>query len=321
MGDAGHVRGFLLLAEAGLEVLVHFRGEDVLAAGVALLQELALLGLGDDLLLHALGHHRGMLLDARQQLAIRDVLALLRLEADGLDELEVVPVDVAFLGLLALLLLLPPRLHLLGNVVVVHQLAGLEDLLATLQVLAQPLHLLALHFQDVGICFHKLYEVGVALGGRPQELELRVVLLSLAQGHQEVLAVLGGVLGGVLDHRLLALAQLLRQRSDVLFRVRLLQLDEDLLEEDGLFGLGLGLWLGLFLWFHCFLNLGFLLRLLHADALNHLLADLCDPMVVVSPIGTLGLEEGELRLMLLSLDQYFFERRPVERHMLRRLFQ
>lgn len=282
---------------------------------MALLQELALLGLGDDLLLHALGQHGGVLLDAGQQLATRDVLALLGLEADGLHEFEVVPVDVAFLGLLGLLLLLPPRLHLLRNVVVVDQLAGPEDLLATADILGQPVHLLTLHLEDVGVGLHQLDEVEVALGGRPEELELRVVLLALAEGHQEVLAVFGGVLGSVLDHRLLALAQLLRQLSDVLLWVRLLQLYEDLLQEAGL--LGLRLLLGP----HWLLDLGLLPGLLGLDTLNHLLADLGNPMVVVGAVGTLSLEEGKLWLMLLSLNQYFFELRPVKCHMLRSLLQ
>lgn len=315
MGDASHIWGFLLLAEAGLEVLVHFRGEDVLTAGMALLQEFPLLGLGDDLLLHALGHHRRMLLDPGQQLAAGDVLALLGLKANGLNEFEVVPVDVAFLGLLGLLLLLAPCLHLLRNVVVIDQFAGLEDLLATVEVLGQPLHLFVLHFEDVGVGLHYFNEVKVVFGCRPEELELRVVFFSLAEGYKEVFAVFGGVLGSVLDHRLLALAQFLRQLCYVLLRVWLLELYEDLLQEDSL--LGLRLFLGL----HWLLDLGLLHGLLSLDALNHLLADLCNPMVVVGSIGTLSLKEGKLRLMLLSLDQYFFELRPVKGHMLRSLLQ
>jgi hypothetical protein len=138
---------------------------------------------------------------------------------------------------------------------------------------------------------------------------LRVVFLSLAQGYQEVLAVFGCVLGSVLDDCLFSLAQLLGKLSQIFFRVRLLQFNKDLLQKAGL------LWLRLFLilldWDRL-LYLGLLFGFVSDDALNQLLTDLCNSMIVVGPIGTVNFEEGELWFMLLSLNEYFFELGAIE---------
>jgi hypothetical protein len=223
------LRGLLLVGEAGLEVLVHLRRQDVLPAGVALLQELPPLGLRNHLLLHGLGDGC-VLLDAGQQLPAGDA-PILWLEGDGVDQFEVVPVDGGLAHLLALLLLLPPHLLLPRHLVVVHQSAGREDGLAVAHALPQPLQLLLRQLQDGRVGLDQPAEVAVALGGGTQELELRVVLLPLRQRQQEVAPIAGSILRSVLDDGLLSFSQLLRQLGYVLLGVRLTQLHEDFLQE------------------------------------------------------------------------------------------
>ena len=150
-----------------------------------------------------------------------------------------------------------------------------------------------------------------------------VVLLPLAECNQEVLAVSGDILRSVLDDGRLALAQLFGQFRHVLFGVRLLQLHEDLLQEAGLltigilllndYGFGYGsLDLGSWFWL-----LGFFIH----DALQQFLADLCHFVVVVGAVGTLGLEEGELGLVLFALDEDLLEFGAVVGHVLSSLFE
>lgn len=70
----------------------------------------------------------------------------------------------------------------------------------------------------------------MVFGGGAEELELRVVLLSLAESHQKVFTIFGTILSSVLDNGLIPLRQLFRQFSDVLLGVWLFKLHEDLRE-------------------------------------------------------------------------------------------
>ena len=57
------------------------------------------------------------------------------------------------------------------------------------------------------------------------------------------------------------------------------------------------------------------------QALEHLLADFCDAVVVVGAVGGVGLEEGELWFVEFTFDEYPFEVSAVVGHVLCRLFQ
>lgn len=118
----------LLLSQARFQVFVHFRSQNVLPAGVALLQNLSFFGLRYNGLFHSFGLSYCVLLDPGQKFSIVDVLVF-SVEADGLDKFEVIPVDVALFGLLAHSFLLSSALLLLQVVVLEAFLASLEDLL------------------------------------------------------------------------------------------------------------------------------------------------------------------------------------------------
>jgi hypothetical protein len=64
-----------------------------------------------------------------------------------------------------------------------------------------------------------------------------------------------------------------------------------------------------------------LLGLLGDHALEKLLADFCDAVVVVRPVGAFEFEEGELRFVLLSVHEYLFEAGAVGGNVLGRLLQ
>ena len=130
---------------------------------------------------------------------------MVSIKANGLDQFEVVPVDVALLDLLGSGLLLASALLLLEVVVVVGLPAALQGLLLAQGGILQPAYFALLHFQQVGVGRHGFDEVGVVFGGRAQELELGVVFLSFAQSDEEVSAVSGGVLSSVQDDSLLCL--------------------------------------------------------------------------------------------------------------------
>jgi hypothetical protein len=124
LGTTGLLWLVTLLTEAGLEVLVHLGGEDDLSAGVAVLHYISAFSLADDLLLSRPGVLHLMLLDAGEELSGRQCSGAFGLEADGVDEFEVVPVDVALAHLLGHLFLLAASLLLACLVVVVHQSAS-----------------------------------------------------------------------------------------------------------------------------------------------------------------------------------------------------
>jgi hypothetical protein len=124
-----------------------------------------------------------VLLNPSEELPVGDVLVLLGVERDGVDQFEVIPVDVAIFYLLGLLLFLTPRLLLSGEVVVVDGPAGVKDLLSALKVGRESLQLLVLNFENICIGLHHLCEVNVALGGSPQELELGIIFFPLTQRH------------------------------------------------------------------------------------------------------------------------------------------
>lgn len=63
---------------------------------------------------------------------------------------------------------------------------------------------------NVSIGIHKLFEVLVVIGGRTQEFELRVVFFTFTQCDEEVLAIYGHELSGVLDHGLVDLGHFFR---------------------------------------------------------------------------------------------------------------
>jgi hypothetical protein len=124
-----------------------------------------------------------VLLNPSEELPVGDVLVLLGVERDGVDQFEVVPVDVAIFYLLGLLLFLTPRLLLSGEVVVVDGPAGVKDLLSALKVGRESLQLLVLNFENICIGLHHLREVNVALRGSPQEFELGIIFFPLTQRH------------------------------------------------------------------------------------------------------------------------------------------
>jgi hypothetical protein len=106
-----------------------------------------------------------VLLYPGEKFSIGDILVLLSLEGNGINKLEVIPIDIALFNLLGLLLLLSPYLLLLGDVVVVDQFAAVEDILAILGVPCQLLQLLGFDLDDVGIGLDQFDEVEIALGG------------------------------------------------------------------------------------------------------------------------------------------------------------
>jgi hypothetical protein len=119
----------------------------------------------------------------------------------------------------------------------------------------------------------------------------------------------------VLDHRLLAFSQLLGQLRYVFFGVWLLQLLEDFLEKSVLplrllqlgcrWCISFCLFLGLFV----------------GNTLDKFLAYFSDSVVIVSAVGTLILEEGELWFVLFAFNQDFLEFGAVQGYVLRRLLK
>ena len=114
------------------------------------------------------------------ELSAGDIFIRLSVKADCVDELKVIPINIAFFYLLSLLLFLAPHLLLLGDMIVVDQFACVEYLLSTAHVFVELLQFLVLHFEYVGVGCYKFHKVAVALGGRPEEFELWIVLFSLA---------------------------------------------------------------------------------------------------------------------------------------------
>lgn len=115
--------------------------------------------------------------------------------------------------------------------VVENQTAPLKGLVRTAGETSEAIHLLILELQNVGVGSDQRHEVAVVLRGSAQELKLRIVLLPLAEGQQEVLAVLSSVLSSVLDHGHFSLGDPLGELGDVLLRIWFLQLGEDLFEK------------------------------------------------------------------------------------------
>lgn len=103
-----------------------------MSARVALLEYFFLFGFGNDLFFHGFGG-LCVFLDPSEQFSSLDVAAGVSIEADGFDEFEVVPVDVAFLDGLGLLFF-APRLLLLGVVVLEHAPAAVQNLLSAAEV-------------------------------------------------------------------------------------------------------------------------------------------------------------------------------------------
>lgn len=132
---------------------------------------------------------------------------------------------------------------------------------------------------------------------------MRVVLLSLTQSYEEVLAVEGHELGCVHDHRHVHLRQLLWDLCCEAVWLWLLYLFEDSLQELCLLRIlhGLGLQLG-----RGFLLFGGLLDFLIILS-DELAAVLGHHVIVVGTIGVLAFEEGKLRFVLLDFNKCLLE--------------
>ena len=133
--------------------------------------------------------------------------------------------------------------------------APFQNLFSVIDIFLQAGQLVVFQGEQVGVGLYQFEEIRMVLGGSSQELELRVVFLSLAEGHQEVASILGRVLCCVLNDGLLPFRQFFGDFCGVLIGFGLLQLEEDTVQEGCLlrrlfllYGLGLR-WLGLrWLW-------------------------------------------------------------------------
>jgi hypothetical protein len=104
-----------------------------------------------------------VLLDTGDELALADAFVV-GVEGDRFNELEVVPIDVAFLYLFARLLLLSPGLLLFCLVVFEDQSASLKGFLRVAGEASEPIDFLIFKFENVGIRCHEPHEVSMMLG-------------------------------------------------------------------------------------------------------------------------------------------------------------
>lgn len=145
---------------------------------MAMLHYVSLLGLSNDFLFCGLALNL-VLLNATKEFSSWERTCAFRLKANSLHEFEIIPVNIALTDLFGHLLLLAPCLLLPCLVVVIHQSASRKDGVSIAYALLEPIHLFLRHFQYSSVGLHEPCKVGMALGGRTQELELRIILFTL----------------------------------------------------------------------------------------------------------------------------------------------
>jgi len=197
-------------------MLIHLGSKDILSACVALLQNLSLFGLRNNLLLHRFGDHRGVLLDPGNELSFTDAF-MVSIKGDGFHKLEIIPINITFFYLFTSLLFLTPSLLLFGLMVLKYQSTSLKGLLWIAGKTSKAIRFLIFHLENICIGSYESHEVIMMLRRSTKELELRIVLLSFAQSQKKILAIFSGILSGMLYNCYFSLCQFFRELRNVFF--------------------------------------------------------------------------------------------------------
>ena len=106
-----------------------------------------------------------MLLNSLNDITLGDDSLLFK--TNGLDQLKIIPINIALLGLLLFDLLLSFRLLLFGQMIVIDSFTFFEDGLFGIYIGLQSSHIFLVKGKDVGIRFSDFVKVLVKFGSRP----------------------------------------------------------------------------------------------------------------------------------------------------------